>query len=75
MPLPNIPSPLSWLSMPSSVRVTCHRCGYEWTYMGCKVERVQPEVHSRKPVRIWCPRCRAAIRLDKIISTQKHEEN
>lgn len=55
--------------MPSSIRVKCHRCGYEWTYMGNLVEMVYRDPAPKRPVRIGCRHCRAAIRLDKIVKS------
>ena len=50
-----------------------HRCSHEWMYMGSKVELIQRE-KPKKPVRIWCPRCRAAIRLDTLFAAAQKEE-
>jgi hypothetical protein len=41
--------------------------------MGSKVELIQRE-KPKKPVRIWCPRCRAAIRLDTLFAAAQKEE-
>lgn len=74
MPAPLIRCRRNWLSMQYSMPITCHRCGHEWTYMGSKLELIQRE-KPKKPVRIWCPRCRAMIRLDKLFAAAQKEEH
>jgi DNA-directed RNA polymerase subunit RPC12/RpoP len=55
------------------IRITCHRCGHEKTYMGSRLELIQRE-KPQKPARIWCPRCRAMIRLDTLFAAAQKEE-
>ena len=74
MPAPLIPCRRSWLSMQSSMWIACHRCGHEWLYMGSKVELIQRE-KPKKPVRIWCLRCRAMIRLDTLFAAAQEEQS
>jgi hypothetical protein len=50
------------VDMLTSIRVTCHRCGHEKTYMGSKLALIET---SRRPVRIKCSHCSASIRIDR----------
>ncbi|MFA5001832.1 MAG: hypothetical protein WC502_02525 [Methanolinea sp.] len=47
--------------MLTSIRVKCHRCGWEWTYMGSKLALLGT---SRRPVRVKCSKCSSSIRID-----------
>lgn len=47
--------------MYSSCEVTCHNCGHAWVYMGKWMARLG---YSRRPVRVQCPKCRAAAAMD-----------
>ncbi|MDI6718274.1 MAG: hypothetical protein QMD46_01495 [Methanomicrobiales archaeon] len=46
--------------MQDHIQVTCHRCGYTWTYMGYKAGLVG---RVRNTIRIQCRRCRTSTIL------------
>nr|WP_319375717.1 hypothetical protein [uncultured Methanoregula sp.] len=45
----------------TSCRITCHRCGHIWTYMGNRLFSLQ---RSKKPVKVGCPHCYAKVTMD-----------
>gem|GEM_PF-1173386 len=52
---------LAMESQYTSCRLTCHKCGHEWTYMGIRLAGLN---RSRKPVRARCPRCTVNVVMD-----------
>ena len=45
----------------TSCRLTCHRCGHAWTYMGIRLAGLN---RPARPVRVQCPRCKARVALE-----------
>jgi len=74
MPAFHISLPLRRLSMSESTHITCHRCGHAWDYFGAKTQPAYLATCGGKPVRIWCPRCRAAIRIDRLVEAREKKE-
>ena len=60
--------------MSESTHITCHRCGHAWDYFGAKTQPAYLATCGGKPVRIWCPRCRAAIRIDRLVEAREREK-
>jgi hypothetical protein len=57
-----VPDRLGENGMITSIRVKCHRCDWERTYMGTKLALIET---ARRPVRIKCSKCSAGIRIDR----------
>lgn len=45
----------------TSCRLSCHRCGHTWTYMGTRLSGLRPEA---RPVKVQCPRCKVQVAMD-----------
>ena len=42
-------------------RLSCHRCGHGWTYMGIRLASLRP---AARPVKVQCPKCKARVALE-----------
>jgi len=45
----------------TSCRLTCHRCGHAWTYMGILLAGLN---RSAREVKVQCPRCKSRVAMD-----------